>query len=125
MACAVASACCLWSAESFAHGGTSIEEERDACSDVSLGDYCEFTDHHERLHRGTCRSFDEVLLCVRNQPFTEGAAATSHPSAEGNSAAHASSGSPLLYPAISLALALALMAAAYLVHLRRKKRNPS
>lgn len=104
----------------FAHGGTSNGQEREACADVALSDYCEFTDHHERLHRGTCRSFDEVLMCVRNQPLTDAASvdASREPRAE------VSSRASWHIPALSLALCLALMAVAYVFE-RRKKRTPS
>lgn len=95
----------------FAHGGTSTEQERGACSDAALSDYCEFTDHHERLHRGTCRSFDEVLMCVRNQPFVD------RPAEPASGPAEDSNLSKLIIPAI----ALAVLVVAYLI--QRKKRN--
>ena len=73
-------AACFLSTQSVqAHGGTSNELERQVCADAALGDYCEFTDHHERVHRGTCRSFNEVLMCVRNQPFESESVESSAP----------------------------------------------
>lgn len=122
---------CLFSAPlAFAHGGTSNGQERAACADADLSDYCEFTDHHERLHRGTCRSFNDVLMCVRNQPFTDAASGAASDGAsgaasetDGESAAEVSPRASWHIPALSLALCLAVMAMAYVFGRRKKEKR--
>ena len=108
-------ACLLSAQAAYAHGGTSNELEREVCSDASLGDYCEFTDHHERVHRGTCRSFDEVLMCVRNQPFDSEASAAAPDSAlpSGSESAHEEDASISTTTTLAIALGLGTVAVGF------------
>lgn len=59
-----------------AHEGTTNRASWEVCDGAELGDLCEFVDSHDALHRGTCRSFDGDLSCVRNQPLIPLAKAT-------------------------------------------------
>ena len=40
-----------------------------ACEAATLADACEYADHHENVHRGSCRLVSDALLCVRNRPI--------------------------------------------------------
>lgn len=51
------------------HGGNANVVAWEVCADGKLGDRCEFVGHHDKLHRGSCRSFDGKLMCVRSKPL--------------------------------------------------------
>lgn len=52
-----------------AHSGTANRVPWDVCQSATLGDTCEFVDHHKMVNRGTCRSSGGALLCVRHKPL--------------------------------------------------------
>jgi hypothetical protein len=40
-----------------------------ACEDKQKADLCSYTNGDGDLFKGTCQLFNEVLMCVRNQPI--------------------------------------------------------
>lgn len=58
-----------WSTAALAHGGNADPAPWEVCDAQDVGSSCEFKDHHGDLHRGTCRAFDGVNMCVRHQPI--------------------------------------------------------
>jgi hypothetical protein len=54
-----------------AHNGHGDELPWQACSEAKKNDSCEFTNSHKTLFRGNCKAFNEVLMCVRNQPLIQ------------------------------------------------------
>jgi hypothetical protein len=54
-----------------AHNGHGDELPWQACSEAKKNDSCEYTNSHKTLFRGNCKAFNEVLMCVRNQPIIQ------------------------------------------------------
>lgn len=52
-----------------AHSGTANRLPWEICETATLGDTCEFVDHHDMVNRGTCRSSGGALTCVRHKPL--------------------------------------------------------
>lgn len=52
-----------------AHNGNTQGVAWEVCETATLGDPCEFVDHHDMVNRGTCRSGGSGLHCVRHKPL--------------------------------------------------------
>ncbi|GGP99557.1 hypothetical protein [Shewanella ulleungensis] len=53
----------------FAHEEHVFKAPWDACADAIKTQQCAYTNAHGDLFKGTCRVFNEALMCVRNQPI--------------------------------------------------------
>ena len=42
-----------------------------ACESAERNAACSFEDGHGSLYKGTCQSFNDKLMCVRNQPVVK------------------------------------------------------
>lgn len=80
MAFAVLSA--LATSTAWAHAGNLDQAPWHACEGLSLSTTCSFENAAHDVHRGTCRSVADTLVCVRNRPI-EHPAATTQPAQAG------------------------------------------
>ena len=55
--------------QSQAHQGSHSDAPIVACKEKKLTNQCEYSNHDGDIYRGTCRSFSDVLMCVRNKPI--------------------------------------------------------
>jgi hypothetical protein len=51
------------------HEGHANVRAVTACPEKQLADSCSYILSENKLHKGTCRSMAEKLMCVRNQPI--------------------------------------------------------
>lgn len=54
--------------QSNAHQGSHDDAPITACKEKKLANLCEYSNHAGDMYRGTCRSFSDTLMCVRNKP---------------------------------------------------------
>lgn len=55
----------------MAHDGHSHEAPWKACEESKKEDKCSYTNGNGDLFQGTCQSFKETLMCVRNKPIVK------------------------------------------------------
>lgn len=52
-----------------AHQGSHDDAPIVVCKEKKLTNQCEYNNHAGDIYRGTCRSFSDTLMCVRNKPI--------------------------------------------------------
>lgn len=58
-----------WALQGHAHQGSHDDAPIVACKEKKLTSVCEYNNHAGDIYRGTCRSFSDTLMCVRNKPI--------------------------------------------------------
>lgn len=54
---------------SYAHSGSTTKAAWEACENKAKSESCKYTGVHNGIYKGTCQSFSEKMMCVRNQPI--------------------------------------------------------
>ena len=94
--------------EAFAHEGHSSPEPWTVCAQKELGQACSWENEAHDLHRGTCRSIGDQLVCVRNRPIELARAESQQPAPPGGPATGCESAPfTVLVAAVLLAIAVA------------------
>lgn len=60
---------CILCSPSFAHEGHGSKEPWDACATTKIHDQCSFSNADGDIYQGTCKKFNDALMCVRNRPI--------------------------------------------------------
>jgi hypothetical protein len=78
----------VWTPLVWAHNAALSDQPVLACEIKTLKDKCSYTNKSGDLYRGSCQSFNDTLMCVRNLPIIKAVYQDEHTHGESDDHEH-------------------------------------